>query len=90
MPERGEEPPRRGRGSARRRAGRAIGRSDALRCARLWGRACFIGLGPPATLDVSRDIINKQLTVHGSRTFSTVGLEECAASSSSGASRSIG
>jgi L-iditol 2-dehydrogenase len=59
-------------------SGHPTARADALRCARLWGRVCFIGIGKPATFDVSRDIINKQLTVYGSRTFSTVGLAECA------------
>lgn len=58
--------------------GSPTARADALRCVGLWGRACFIGLGAPATFDVSRDIINKQLTVYGSRTFSTVGLDEVA------------
>ena len=58
--------------------GNAQARADALRCAGFWGRVCFIGLGGPATFDVSRDIINKQLTVYGSRTFGTVGLEEAA------------
>jgi threonine dehydrogenase-like Zn-dependent dehydrogenase len=53
-------------------------RVGAVRCARSWGRVCFVGLGNPATFDVNRDIINKQLTLHGSWTFSTVGLEECA------------
>lgn len=58
--------------------GHPTARADALRSACLWGRVCFIGLGKPVTFDVSRDIINKQLTVYGSRTFSTVGLEEVA------------
>lgn len=53
-------------------------RVNMVRSARVWGRACFVGEGNTTTFDISRDIIHKQLTIHGSWTFSTVGLAECA------------
>jgi threonine dehydrogenase-like Zn-dependent dehydrogenase len=53
-------------------------RVNAVRSARVFGRACFVGEGNTTTFDVSPQIIHKQLTIHGSWTFSTVGLEECA------------
>jgi threonine dehydrogenase-like Zn-dependent dehydrogenase len=49
-----------------------------VRCARTFGRVCFVGEGNTTTFNVSPDIIHKQLTIYGSWTFSTVGLEECA------------
>ena len=53
-------------------------RVNAVKCARIWGRVCFVGEGNTTTFDISPDIIHKQLTIYGSWTFSTVGLEECA------------
>lgn len=53
-------------------------RVNAVRCARIFGRVCFVGEGNTTTFNVSPDIIHKQLTIYGSWTFSTVGLEECA------------
>jgi threonine dehydrogenase-like Zn-dependent dehydrogenase len=53
-------------------------RVNAVKCARTFGRACFVGEGNTTTFDVSPQIIHKQLTIYGSWTFSTVGLEECA------------
>ncbi len=44
----------------------------------MWGRACFVGEGNTTTFDISPDIIHKQLTIHGSWTFSSVGQAECA------------
>lgn len=58
--------------------GNPIARVQAVRCARVWGRVCFVGEGNTTTFDVSPDIIHKQLTIYGSWTFSTVGLAECA------------
>jgi len=49
-----------------------------VRSARVWGRACFVGEGGTVTLEPSPDIIHKQLTIYGSWTFSTVGLDACA------------
>ena len=53
-------------------------RVNALRAARTFGRACLVGEGNTTTFDVSPQIIHKQLTIHGSWTFSAVGMEECA------------
>jgi threonine dehydrogenase-like Zn-dependent dehydrogenase len=60
-------------------SGAAEGRSSAVRCAAAWGVVCFVGEGGQVTLDVSTEILRKQLTIVGSWTFSTVGQAECAA-----------
>ena len=43
-----------------------------------WGKACFVGEGGEVTLDVSSDLLRRQVTLIGSWTFSTVGQAECA------------
>jgi threonine dehydrogenase-like Zn-dependent dehydrogenase len=53
-------------------------RRQAVRCVRTWGKACFVGEGGEVTLDVSNDLLRRQVTVIGSWTFSTVGQEDCA------------
>jgi threonine dehydrogenase-like Zn-dependent dehydrogenase len=53
-------------------------RVAAVRSARTWGRVCFVGEGGTATFDVSPDLLRRQLTLHASWTFSTVGQAECA------------
>jgi threonine dehydrogenase-like Zn-dependent dehydrogenase len=53
-------------------------RVNAVRCARIFGRTCLVGEGNTTTFEVSPQIIHKQLTIYGSWTFSTVGMEECA------------
>jgi threonine dehydrogenase-like Zn-dependent dehydrogenase len=53
-------------------------RRDAVRCVRTWGSACFVGEGGDVTLDVSNDLLRRQVTLIGSWTFSTVGQAECA------------
>jgi threonine dehydrogenase-like Zn-dependent dehydrogenase len=53
-------------------------RNDAVDAARPWGRVCFVGEGGATTFDISRQIIHKQLTLHGSWTFSKGGLAEVA------------
>jgi threonine dehydrogenase-like Zn-dependent dehydrogenase len=58
--------------------GNATARAQTVRSARVWGRACFVGEGGTVTLEPSPDIIHKHLTLYGSWTFSTVGLDECA------------
>ena len=50
----------------------------AVQSARTWGSVCFVGEGDSVTLDVSRDMLRKQLTIIGSWTFSTTGQAECA------------
>jgi threonine dehydrogenase-like Zn-dependent dehydrogenase len=53
-------------------------RAQAVRCVRTWGKACFVGEGDTVTLDVSNDMLRRQVTVIGSWTFSTVGQADCA------------
>jgi threonine dehydrogenase-like Zn-dependent dehydrogenase len=53
-------------------------RAAAIRATRTWGTVCFVGEGGSVTIDVSRDMIRKQLTVIGSWTFSSVVQAECA------------
>src|SRR5262245_40397041 len=53
-------------------------RAHAVRCVRTWGKACFLGAGDTVTLDVSNDLLRRQVTPIGSWTFSTVGQADCA------------
>lgn len=52
-------------------------RRQAVQCVRTWGRACFVGEGGGVELDVSRDLLRRQVTLIGSWTFSTVGQAQC-------------
>jgi threonine dehydrogenase-like Zn-dependent dehydrogenase len=45
---------------------------------RTWGKVCFVGEGDSVTLDVSNDLLRRQVTLIGSWTFSTVGQADCA------------
>ena len=58
--------------------GQADARLAAVRSTRTWGTVCFVGEGGSVTLDVSPDLLRRQLTLVASWTFSTVGQEECA------------
>jgi len=58
--------------------GVAAARLAAVRSAKTWGTVCFVGEGGDVTLDVSRDMLRKQLTLIGSWTFSAMGMGECA------------
>jgi len=53
-------------------------RAQAVRCVRTWGKACFVGEGDTVTLDVSNDMLRRQVTIIWSWTFSTIGQAECA------------
>jgi len=53
-------------------------RAQAVRCVRTWGKACFVGEGDNVTLDVSNDMLRRQVTIIGSWTFSSVGQGACA------------
>jgi threonine dehydrogenase-like Zn-dependent dehydrogenase len=53
-------------------------RAQAVRCVRTWGKACFVGEGDTVTLDVSNDLLRRQVTLIGSWTFSSVGQADCA------------
>jgi threonine dehydrogenase-like Zn-dependent dehydrogenase len=59
-------------------SGASDGRSIAVRGTRPWGTACFVGEGGNVTLDVSPDMLRKQLTIIGSWTFSKVIQSDCA------------
>lgn len=57
-------------------SGAGVGRALAVKGARRWGRVVFVGEGPDlAALDVSHDIIHRQLTLHGSWVTSTGHME---------------
>jgi 2-desacetyl-2-hydroxyethyl bacteriochlorophyllide A dehydrogenase len=53
-------------------------RRQAVQSVRTWGKACFVGEGDSVTLDVSPDVLRRQVTIIGSWTFSTIGQAECA------------
>ena len=53
-------------------------REAAVRSVKTWGTACFVGEGGDVTIDVSKDMLRKQLTIIGSWTFSAMGMLECA------------
>jgi threonine dehydrogenase-like Zn-dependent dehydrogenase len=55
-----------------------VARAAAVRSTRAWGTVCFVGEGNTVTLDVSPDMIRKQLTVLASWTFSSIGQADCA------------
>lgn len=44
---------------------------------RTWGTACFVGEGGNVALEVSPDLLRRQVTLVGSWTFSTVGQKAC-------------
>jgi threonine dehydrogenase-like Zn-dependent dehydrogenase len=56
----------------------ADARRQAVQCVRTWGRACFVGEGGNVSLEVSPDLLRRQVTLIGSWTFSTVGQKDCA------------
>lgn len=55
-------------------SGATDGRKSAIGAARMRGRVCFVGVGPPSELDVSDVIIGKELSCYGSWTFTSAGL----------------
>jgi len=54
------------------------GRIAAVRSAKVWGTVCFVGERNNVTIDVSPDMLRKQLTIIASWTFSSIGQAECA------------
>jgi threonine dehydrogenase-like Zn-dependent dehydrogenase len=50
----------------------------AVKSTRTWGTACFVGEGDTVTLDVSNDLLRRQITIVASWTFNTVLQAECA------------
>lgn len=57
-------------------SGSGAGQLSALRGVRRWGRVAFVGEGGELQVDVSAELIHKQLTVHGSWVCSTVRMAE--------------
>ena len=53
-------------------------RISAIRSAKVWGKMVCVGEGGDVRIDVSPDLLRRQLTVIGSWTFSTIGQAECA------------
>src|SRR5262245_39838334 len=53
-------------------------RAAAVRSVRAWGTACFVGERGQVTLDVSADLLRRQVTLVGPWTFSKQGQAECA------------
>lgn len=58
-------------------SGAPAGRLAAVRCAARWGTVCLVGEGGEMTLNVSIDIIRKQLTIVGSWTVNSAKLADC-------------
>jgi threonine dehydrogenase-like Zn-dependent dehydrogenase len=58
--------------------GASAARIAAIRSAKTWGTVCFVGEGGDVTINVSPDMLRKQLTIIGSWTFSAMGQAECA------------
>jgi threonine dehydrogenase-like Zn-dependent dehydrogenase len=53
-------------------------RAATVRSVRTWGTACFVGEGGNVTLDVSPDMLRRQVTLMASWTFSKNGQADCA------------
>ena len=53
-------------------------RRAAVRSVRTWGTACYVGERGEVTLDVSNDLIRRQVKLVGSWTFSKNGQADCA------------
>jgi len=60
-------------------SGKSDARINAIRSTKTWGTVCFVGEGNDVTIDVSPDMLRRQLTIIGSWTFNTIGQAECAA-----------
>ena len=54
-------------------SGHPDARAAAVRSTRTWGQVCFVGEGGQVTLDVSPDMLRRQLTIVASWTFNTRG-----------------
>src|SRR5262245_44447175 len=53
-------------------------RVAAVRGTRTWGTVCYVGEGGNVTLEVSPDMLRRQITLMGSWTFSKIGQADCA------------
>ncbi|BDH55775.1 zinc-binding dehydrogenase [Tsukamurella sp. PLM1] len=68
----------RGASAAIDTSGVPAARKAATRALGTWGRIVLVGLGGNIDLDVSPDLVIKQVSVIGSYTFNNVGMGECA------------
>lgn len=59
-------------------SGASNARVAAVRATKTWGLCCFVGEGGDVTINVSPDMLRRQITIFASWTFSTVGQAECA------------
>ncbi len=59
-------------------SGAPSARRQAVQSVRPWGKVCLVGEGGGIELDVSSEILRKQVTLMGSWTFSITGQAECA------------
>lgn len=59
-------------------SGSQAGRIGAIRCLKGWGKVAFVGEGGELKVDVSADLIRKQITIMASWTFSSIIQAECA------------
>jgi threonine dehydrogenase-like Zn-dependent dehydrogenase len=50
----------------------------AVRGTKTWGSVCYVGEGGNVTLEVSPDMLRRQITLMGSWTFSKTGQADCA------------
>lgn len=53
-------------------------RRAAVQAVRSWGTVCFVGERGDVTLEISPDLLRRQVTLVGSWTFSTQGQSDCA------------
>lgn len=65
-----------GASAALETSGNSGARAQILEALRPFGRCCYVGIGAPATIDFSRDVIFKVATIFGSWTFSKSELIE--------------
>ncbi len=59
-------------------SGAAEARAQSVRATRKWGMVCFVGEGGHVTLDVSKEMLRKQMTITASWTFSATDQAACA------------
>ncbi len=59
-------------------SGAPSARRQAVQAVRTWGKVCLVGEGGGIELDVSSELLRKQVTLLGSWTFSIAGQAECA------------
>lgn len=59
-------------------SGNPLARSQVLQALRLFGRACYVGRGEPATIDITFDLIRRSATAYGSWTFTKSEMIEIA------------